>query len=105
MPDVTGRTQSLPLARRVVSDLLHAARSVPTVPFQKDMNLAELSAARQAAQPRPSWCALFTKAYGKVVAAQPVLRRACLSFPIERLIEYSPATVDIVVEARLDGED
>jgi hypothetical protein len=105
MPDVTGRRLPLSLARRAVSDLLHAARAVPTVPFQKDMRLAELSAARQAAQPRPSWCAIFTKAYGKVVAAQPVLRRACLSFPTERLVEYFPATAEVVVESRLDGED
>jgi hypothetical protein len=104
MPDVTGRTQRLSPARRAISDLLHAAKAVPTVPFQKDMNLAGLSAARQAAQPRPSWCAIFTKAYGKVVAAQPELRRAFLSFPTERLVEYSPATADVVVESHLDGE-
>lgn len=105
MPDVTGRRLPLSPARRVIGDLLHAARAVPTVPFQKDMRLAELAAARQAAQPRPSWCALFTKAYGKVVAAEPVLRRARLSFPVERLVEYTPATADVVVESQLDGED
>ncbi len=105
MPDVTGRRLPLSPARRMVADCLHAARFVPTVPLQKNMDLAELAAARDRAEPRPSWCAIFTKAYGKVVAAQPVLRRACLSFPAERLVEYSPATVDIVVEAKLDGED
>jgi len=105
MPDVTGRKLPLSPARRMVGDFLHAGLSVPTVPFQKGMQLAELADARERAEPRPSWCAIFTKAYGKVVAAQPVLRRACLSFPTERLIEYSPATVDIVVEAKLDGED
>lgn len=105
MPDVTCRRLPLSLARRVVADFLHAARSMPTVPFQKDMDLAELAAARLAAQPRPSWCAIFTKAYGKVVAAQPVLRRAYLTFPTERQVEYFPATVDIVVESCFDGED
>jgi hypothetical protein len=104
MPDVTSKPVPMSPARRAISDLLHAARSVPTVPFEKNMHLAELSAARLAAQPQPSWCAIFTKAYGKVVAAQPVLRRACLSFPTQRLVEYSPATADVVVESQLEGE-
>jgi hypothetical protein len=93
------------LARRAVSDLLYASKSVPTVPFQKDMQLADLVAARQRAQPRPSWCSIFTKAYAKVVASRPELRRAYLSFPLERLFEYSMTTADIVIATRLGEED
>lgn len=89
----------------MVSDFLHAGLSMPTVPFQKDMQLAELAAARECANPRPSWCSVFTKAYGKVVAAQPTLRRACLTFPTERLIEYPVTTADIVIESQHERED
>ena len=63
---------SLSLPRRFVCGLLHFARKVPTVPVQRRMNIAPLMAARQQADPRPSWCALFTKAYGMVCAARLV---------------------------------
>ena len=38
--------------------------------------------------PRPSWCAIFTKAYAVVAARYPELRRAYLKFPFPRLYEH-----------------
>src|SRR5438132_6275593 len=99
-----GRTLPMSLPRRVVNDFLQACEAIPAVPFQKDMNLAEVAMARQSAQPRPSWCSIFTKAYGKVVASRPDLRRAYLSFPWERLFEYEATTADIVIEAPFGDE-
>lgn len=104
MSKTLGHSLAMPLAQRAVSDFLHASKKLPTVPFQKDMCVADLAAARQRAQPRPSWCSIFTKAYAKVVASRPDLRRAYLSFPWERLFEYSTTTADIVIEASLGAE-
>ena len=78
---------------------------VPLIPIQKDMNVAELAAARQVAQPRPSWCSIFTKAYAQVVAARPELRRACLTFPWVRMFEDPATSVDIAVDTFLDDEN
>lgn len=86
-------------------DLLRASMKLPLVTIQKDMNLAEVAAARIAAQPRPSWCSIFTKAYGKVVASRPDLRRAYLTFPFDRIFEYDATTADIAVEMRVGDED
>jgi hypothetical protein len=95
----------MPLGRRITSDFLRASMSVPTVVFEKTMDVSALVAARQAVEPRPSWCAIFTKAYARVVAARPDLRRAYLTFPWERLYEYQRTTADVVVEAKLAGGD
>src|SRR5262249_43346786 len=81
------RTLALTPPRRVIGDLVHFARRVPTVPVQRRMRLAAVAAARSAARPRPGWCAVFTKAYAIVAAARPELRRTYLAFPRPHLYE------------------
>jgi pyruvate/2-oxoglutarate dehydrogenase complex dihydrolipoamide acyltransferase (E2) component len=90
--------------RRFIGDLLHAGMQIPLVTIQKDMNVAEVVAARKNANPRPSWCSIFTKAYGKAVATHPQMRRAYLSFPWERIFEYTATSADITVEVRYGDE-
>jgi hypothetical protein len=62
-------------------------------------------AARQAAGPRPSWCAIFTKAFAFVAAARPELRRVYMSFPWPHLYEHPINVASIAVERHLDDED
>ena len=104
MSKPVGRLVPLSLGRRVVCDFLHLSRKLPMVTIQKEMNIAEVVAARVRLTARPSWCSIFTKAYGKVVAARTDLRRAYLTIPWERLFEYTKTTADIVIEAQVDGE-
>src|SRR5262249_49757814 len=85
--------------------LIHFARKVPSVPVQRRMNLAPLVEVRQAANPRPSWCAIFAKAYGFVAAARPELRRAYLSFPRPHLYEHPINTASVAVARRYGDED
>ncbi len=101
MSEAAGRSTPVSLGRRITCDFLHAGMQVPLVSIQKTMNLGGLPAARQAARPRPSWCAVFTKAFARVVAARPDLRRAFLTFPRERIYHEPTTTADIVVEARV----
>lgn len=92
-------------ARRLVGDLLHFARQVPSVPVQRRMSLADVVGARQqAAWPRPSWVVVFLKAYAQVAADRPELRRAYLTFPRPHLYEH-PLTVASVAVERLLGEE
>src|SRR5262249_51407022 len=72
---------------------------------QRMMKLAAVAAARREAAPRPSWCALFTKAYALIAAQMPELRRAYLAFPRAHLYEHPINVASIAVERRLDGED
>lgn len=104
MAEKIGRSVRMSPARRFMGDLLHAGMQVPLVTIQKEMNVAELAAARRLAPTPPSWCAIFTKAYGKVVAARPDMRRTVLEFPWERMYEFSAAAADISAEVPLGDE-
>ena len=75
MPEPFGRKLSLSLPRRLIGDLLHFARQVPTIPVQRRMNVALLRAAREQAPARPSWCAIFTKAFAMLSGRKPCGRR------------------------------
>jgi hypothetical protein len=105
MPHPTGRTLPLSLPRRLICDVVHFAQQVPTVPVQRRMQLAAVAAARKEAQPRPGWCAVFTKAYAFVAAARPELRRAYLSFPYPRLYEHALNVASIAFERPFGDED
>ena len=100
-----GRVLPVSLPRRIVCDLMHFSLKIPTVTIGRVMPLAEVAQARQQASPRPSWCAIFTKAYALAAAGHPELRRSFLSFPRPRLYECACNIAAIVVERRLDTED
>src|SRR5215471_8155743 len=100
-----GRWLPLSPARRLICDLMHFARKVPTVPVERRMHLAAVAAARRQAEPRPSWCAIFTKALSFVAAARPELRRAYMTFPWPHLYEHSESVASIAFERQLDDAD
>jgi len=101
---VRGRPIPLSRPRRLIGDLLHFASGVPTVPVQRRMNLAPLVAARKAAPDRPSWTAIFAKAFALVAAEVPELRRAYCKFPWPHLYEYPASVASITVERDYRGE-
>ncbi|MSQ93643.1 MAG: hypothetical protein EXR98_03700 [Gemmataceae bacterium] len=105
MSESIGHGVKMSRARRFICDLLHAGMQVPLVTIQKDMNVADLIAARKGADPRPSWCAIFTKAYGKMVASRPDMRRACLTVPWLRMFEYHATSADVTIEVNHEGEN
>src|SRR5438309_3881004 len=94
----TGRSIPLSLPRRFIGDLVHFAHQVPTVPVQRIINVKSLEALRAQVEDRPSWCAMFTKAYAQVGVEFPELRRAYMSFPWARLYEHSENVASVAVE-------
>jgi hypothetical protein len=99
-----GRAISLSAPRRFLTDLLYFARRVPSVPVQRRMHLAEVAAARSSATNRPGWPALFLKAYARVAATMPELRRAYINLPWGRLYEYPVSVANVAVERDYYGE-
>jgi hypothetical protein len=85
--------------------MLHFARRVPLIPVERRMHLADVVAARAVAQPRPSWCGIFTKAYAFVTDANPALRRAYLAFPRPHLYQHPTNIATIAIERRFHDED
>jgi hypothetical protein len=99
-----GRPLRLSLPRRMVIDMLHFASRVPTVPVQRCMSLAPLVAARSACTDRPSWSAIFTKAYALTAREFPELRRAYVKFPWPHLYEYPVSVASVVCQREYQGE-
>jgi hypothetical protein len=105
MPQPAGVNVPLSLPRRLIGDYLYFAKQIPSIPVERRMRLAEVAAARARASPRPSWYALFTKAYALTTMAYPPLRRAYLAFPRARLYEHPISVASLAVERRVGDED
>jgi hypothetical protein len=84
---------------------MHFSQKIPLVTVERPMKLGEVVRARAAAVPRPSWYALFAKAYAIVSAAQPELRRSYMSLPWPRLFEHARNIATVPIERRRNGED
>jgi hypothetical protein len=99
-----GRWIGLSPARRFLGDVLDVARRIPTVPVQRRMRLAAVGAARSAAADRPGWPAVFVKAFARVAAGVPELRRAYVTLPWPHLVEYPRSIASVAVERDYEGE-
>jgi hypothetical protein len=105
VPASQGRTIRLTPIRRLMVDFLALCRRVPVVAIERRMNLSSLIAARAGAADRPSWFAIFMKAFAAVSAARPELRRLFLTFPTERIYEYHRTIANLAVARTVDGVD
>lgn len=101
----TGRKLALSLPRRFMCDLMRVAEKVPLIPLERRMRLGEVAAARHSAHPRPSWAALFIKAYAMVAAQRSVLRRAYCTFPWPHLYEHPVSVAAVAVDRPFQDED
>jgi hypothetical protein len=99
-----GRAVPLSLPRRWICDLLHASRQVPTVPVERRIDIRGVVAARAALAQRPSWAAIFIRAYALVAREIPELRRAYLSFPWPHLYEFPYSIASVAIERDYCGE-
>ncbi len=104
IPHVKGKTIALSLPRRTVGDLVHFAKRIPGVPMQRRMRLGPIIEARSKWENRPSWCAIFTKAFSQIAAAKPEFRRAFLALPWGRLYEHPQNIATFTIERRYRGE-
>jgi hypothetical protein len=105
MPEPYGRKLALSLPRRLICDMMHFARQVPSIPVQRRMNVSDLAAAREAAPGRPSWCAIFTKAYATIAAEKPEFRRAYIPWPCPHFYEHPNNIASIAISRRYEDED
>lgn len=99
-----GRSLALSGPRRFIGDLVHFAAKVPTVPVSRVMDVSSLVLPRERHPARPSWAAIFMKAYAQLSAENPPLRRALIGFPFERLYEHPHTGCALAVEREYQGE-
>jgi hypothetical protein len=86
-------------------DYLHLSRGGHTAAAERLMRLADVSAARREAWPRPSWGAIMTKAFALAARNHPEMRRAYLGFPRGHLGEFEYAIASVIVPRRVGGEE
>jgi hypothetical protein len=73
--------------RALVLDVLHFARGVPYFPVERVFDLSQVAARRAAATPRISWSIVFLKAFARIAARHPALRRYFARWPWPHLVE------------------
>lgn len=95
----------LSLPRRFICDLMHFARQVPTIPMQRRMNIINVAVAREKSISRPSWCAIFVKAFAIVCDRHDALRRSFISFPRPRLYQPAGTIASVAVAREYEGEN
>jgi hypothetical protein len=100
-----GHTVALSPARKLICDVMQASRRVPLIAMERRLALADLVRARQALPVRPSWFAVFMKAYALVSEQHPPLRRAYMSFPRPHLHQHACTVAHLAVARRIGEED
>jgi hypothetical protein len=105
MAQPSGRWIPLSLPRRFISDLVYFSKLAPLTTMQRTMQLSAVVEARQRIQPRPGWCALFTKAYSFVAVQRPPLRQAYMPWPWPHFYEHPISIASVAVERRYGEED
>lgn len=96
----------LPLSpyRKLVIEMLHHARQVPSIPVARAMHLRELVRGRELLPNRPSWTAIFIRAYSLVAREFAELRRAYIPWPVPHLYEHPFSIASVVVERQIGSE-
>jgi hypothetical protein len=100
-----GTTVRLSPARRYICDLVHAARKVPLVAIERQLKVGELVDARSRLPVRPSWFAIFLKAWGLVAKDRPELRQSFLPFPWPRLHQHACNVAGVAIARKVGNED
>lgn len=95
--NMRGKRLSFPKNRRLVLDICHVAKSVPTFPVERSFQLGDLLDARDHAGTRISWVALYTRAYGLVCQAIPELRQMFVAYPSPRLYEHPHSVASVSI--------
>lgn len=98
-----GKVIPMHVGRRLVDELMHHARKVPSLPLARTCNIARLVAARAVASPAPSWMAVFMRAYGLVSREIPELRQAWIPFPYPRIYEHPISECGVLIEREVQG--
>ncbi|MBM3982171.1 MAG: hypothetical protein FJ304_18285 [Planctomycetes bacterium] len=91
--------------RRLMTDMLRISKKLPLTAIERTMPLADVIAARQGAAVRPSWFAIFIKAYGAVSARRPELRQSYLTWPYERVYQHTCTVATLAVARQLGTEE
>ncbi len=105
MSSPRGTYRPLSPSRKWMCDLVALSRTIPIAALEHRLQLKPVILAREAMpNPRPSWVALFLKAFALVARNRPRLRQAYVGFPWPRIYEHPDNVAAITVEREWRGE-
>lgn len=104
MHETRGRYIPVSPSRRIIMDLMHEARQVPSIPVQRLIDVKELDVVRQRTDPKISWFVIFMKAFALVAERNPQLRRSLIKYPWCRFYDHPISICSLAVERDLEGE-
>ncbi|MFM1801424.1 MAG: hypothetical protein RJA81_776 [Planctomycetota bacterium] len=104
MHDVRGKYSKISPARRIIMDLMHEARQVPSIPVQRIIPLGDLTTIRNQTRPRISWFVIFMKAFSLVAQNHSQLRRSLISWPWPRYYDHPYSNCSLAIEREHNGE-
>ncbi len=105
MHEPKGRYLPLVGPRKFIGDLVHFAHRIPSRRSAGRSISRALAVPRVRHSARPSWSALFMKAYALVGKDHPPLRRSLLEFPWPRLYEHPWMNCSLAIERTYQGEE
>jgi len=105
MPLFRDRIVLLSPARRLMCDYVSLSRLVPQLAVERRMNLQPLIQVWEGLVDRPSWFALFIKAYALVARHYEPLRRSYVGLPWPHLYQHADSVAHCTVERRIGKED
>ncbi|MEI7921597.1 MAG: hypothetical protein WCJ40_06775 [Planctomycetota bacterium] len=104
MHDDRGIYTPVSASRRIIMDLMHEARQVPSIPVQRTINLKDLDSIRRLTDPRISWFAIFMKAFAVVAEDYPQLRRSLIRYPWTRFYDHPISICSVAIERQFENE-
>src|SRR5262245_37757509 len=95
----SSQSRVIPLSppRRLVNELLHHARKVPTVPHRVQLNVGPIAEARNKTSNKPTWTVLFAKAFALIAQTRADLRRCYIPWPRPHLYEHPFSICGVLV--------
>lgn len=90
--------------RRVTIDMLALTRDVPTIPVQREINIAPVVSARAERADRPTWAAIFIRAFALTAMKHPELRRVFVPGRTPHLWESDSNVAMVAIERQYEGE-
>jgi hypothetical protein len=99
-----GKRLALSPGRKMVLEILHHGKRVPSLPLSKIIQVGAVADARRAL-PAVSWTAIFIRAYSLVASRHPPLRRAFIRWPTPHLYEHPFSDCSLLLERDYQGEN
>src|ERR1700741_4560104 len=99
-----GKAIRLSPPRRLITDIMRFAGTVPSVPVERLMGLGDLIAVRREFTDRPPWVGIFAKAMALTARELPELRRAYKKWFSPHLDEYEVSGAAVTIDRQFRGE-